>query len=164
MLVVLFSVMFSCTGKQLVRRFGGGGYPKGTGTTLVISLYKGLTVLKFFGCASFIVKDVGSVAKTKLSLLRVTLPVKVSFCAFRAVSCAVSICHKRITTRGGVLAFTACMALFPRLVTKPVIRCGAIRGRLVREGIALRSFSRKTFHFSINLTGGILLTGRVKDL
>lgn len=123
-----------------------------------------MTVLTIFGCAKVVARALGVLPFLGVPRLRVDLPVNVDFCAFRAVDCIVSICHSSTPISGGFVGFNACITLFPRLVTNPVIHCHSITRRLMGHHRALRVFAENMGLFVINLTGGMVVTGAVKAL
>lgn len=59
---------------------------------LILKLVLGFNVLKIVGCAGFVVRGLGTLFRVGLEKVRVLLPLKVSFCAFRSSKCLLSIC------------------------------------------------------------------------
>ncbi len=106
----------------------------------------------------------GCLFNTDVTFGNFTLPLNVSFCAFRVLSCAVSICHNRTKIRGSCCGFLLCIAVFPRLITKPVIHCISVRGRVRRERAATADFRCKIVHFARNVFGGVVLSAYTKTV
>lgn len=72
----------------------------------MVYLLVGLNVLFVFGCTGFVSTSVGSIlivlnVGVGVPRVSVLLPIKVSFCAFRTVKCAVSMCEGDVGPRSG---------------------------------------------------------------
>lgn len=158
----MLDVLLGCFYKVSVR--GGDRGRTGTGQSLIFTVAMGVILLIFFGCFKFLMRDAGALFKVDVPCERLTLPVKVSFCAFRRVSCVISMCQNGMGTRRDLMGCTLCMSVFPRLITKPVIYCKSVRGRLATEGVSKEGLKRKTVLFVVKLTGGTILTGAVKGV
>lgn len=160
--LVLFSDVFGCCVNARLRHLCCSSEGRGVG--LVFSVVVGLTMLLFFGCCKFLLGAVKKVVNVRVPRPRLSLPVKLSFCAFHGLSCLFSVCLDGIDTRQGFLAFSMCDAVFPCASTKPVMQCASVRARLGRHAVGVFGFNVNTRLFIGNLTGGILLTSGLSIL
>lgn len=83
-----------------------------------------LAILAIFKYYDFFVSEFGHLfgVSTDSLLLKVILPVGISFYTFQAIGYSIDVYHKKITPTRDVIAFFAYVAFFPQLVAGPIER------------------------------------------
>ncbi len=94
---------------------------------LVLSLVQSLGILGFFKYYGFFVESFAALLdsmgwQAHLPVLKVVLPVGISFYTFQSISYIVDIYRRRIAPAGSFLDFAAYVAFFPQLVAGPIER------------------------------------------
>ena len=83
---------------------------------LIVSLVIGLGLLGVFKYADFFIGSVNSVTGLGLPLLKLALPVGISFYTFQCISYAVDVYRGTVPPQKNLVAFGAYVSLFPQLI------------------------------------------------
>lgn len=89
---------------------------------LIVSLVIGLGLLGVFKYADFFIGSVNSVTGLGLPLLKLALPVGISFYTFQCISYAVDVYRGTVPPQKNLVAFGAYVSLFPQLIAGPIVR------------------------------------------
>ena len=106
-----------------------------TATNIVINL----AILAIFKYYDFFVSEFGQLfgISTDSLLLRIILPVGISFYTFQVLSYSIDVYHKKIEPTKDIIAFFAFIAFFPQLVAGPIERAT----NLLPQFLSNRKFS-----------------------
>lgn len=112
-----------------------------------------LTVLGFFKYYGFFVDSVSDLFETvgmgaNLPLLRVILPVGISFFTFQAMSYVIDV-HRRVIPPASMLDFGVYLAFFPQLVAGPIVRASEF----------LPQLAARRDPYDVDLTRALVLIG-----
>ncbi len=154
--------------------------PAGHSQVLALTMTVGLLLLTFFGCANFLCArfmvpltiPLLSTFKTDSTLTtfgrhalplvdRVILPINVSFCAFRTVTCMISATGSGYEPTGDYVSFVGCLTFFPGLTTNPVTHPKSLlpRVRALPSRAGIVSANGTAFLVVNKLFGGAIVTG-----
>ena len=105
--------------------------PKARKRLLLASIVVNLAVLGFFKYFNFFVDSAGALLEDlglspNLPLLRVILPVGISFYTFQSMSYAFDVYRRRLEPATSLLDFALYVAYFPQLVAGPIERAQAL--------------------------------------
>lgn len=89
---------------------------------LVTALVIGLGFLGLFKYADFFIGSVNTVTGLSLPLLKLTLPVGISFYTFQCISYAVDVYRGAVPPQKNLITFGAYVSLFPQLIAGPIVR------------------------------------------
>ena len=89
---------------------------------LTVSVVISLALLGIFKYADFFIDSVNAVTGLNLPLLRLALPVGISFYTFQSLSYTIDVYRGRVPAQRDPIAFGAYVALFPQLIAGPIVR------------------------------------------
>lgn len=114
-------------------------YQKGSGARqkkwfVVLSITTNLGILGFFKYYDFFIKSTTALLSSfdlhpSIPLLKVVLPVGISFYTFQTLSYTIDVYRGRIRSEKSLLNFAAYVAFFPQLVAGPIERASSLLGQ-----------------------------------
>lgn len=141
---------------------------------LTISLCSNLALLGFFKYFNFAVDNynetiawLGLPALHLDSVLRVTLPLGISFYTFQSMSYAIDVYRGHATGIKNFIDFACFVSMFPQLVAGPIIRFQEVADQLRHRTHTLAKFARGVSFFALGLAKKVLIAnpcGKVADL
>jgi alginate O-acetyltransferase complex protein AlgI len=141
---------------------------------LILSITSNLTLLGFFkyfnfGVDSFngLVAWIGMPSLHLDSVLRVTLPLGISFYTFQSMSYAIDVYRGHATAIRNFIDFACFVSMFPQLVAGPIIRFQEVADQLRERTHTLEKFARGVAFFSLGFAKKVLIAnpcGKVADL
>ena len=96
--------------------------PKGKKLWLVISVVVSLSLLAVFKYADFLVSNVNSLLGTNIPLLKLALPIGISFYTFQCLSYTIDVYRGNAQVQRNIVSFGAYVSLFPQLIAGPIVR------------------------------------------
>jgi alginate O-acetyltransferase complex protein AlgI len=145
----------------LARGMDASSSPRWRKLFLMVSLLGNLGLLCYFKYANFFLHSVEEAlnaagASASLPVLRVILPVGISFYTFEAISYSVDVYRKRIAAERNLAHFMLFILFFPHLVAGPIVRARDFLPQIPR----LKHWDWARLH----LGAGYFLMGLVKKL
>ena len=95
---------------------------KGKKFWLVVSVVISLTLLGIFKYADFFIDSFNAVTGLSVPLLRLALPVGISFYTFQSLSYTIDVYRGKVPAQRNPISFGAYVALFPQLIAGPIVR------------------------------------------
>ena len=89
---------------------------------LLVSVVTGVGLLGVFKYADFFIGSVNAVTGLGLPLLRLALPVGISFYTFQCLSYTIDVYRGNVPPQKNPISFGAYVALFPQLIAGPIVR------------------------------------------
>ncbi len=89
---------------------------------LTVSVVLSLALLGIFKYADFFISSLGAATGLSLPLLRLALPVGISFYTFQSLSYTIDVYRGRVPAQKNPISFGAYVALFPQLIAGPIVR------------------------------------------
>lgn len=141
---------------------------------LVVSMCANVALLGFFKYFNFSVDSYNAMIDSlglsgfRLdSVLRVTLPLGISFYTFQSMSYAIDVYRGDATAIRNFIDFACFETMFPQLVAGPIIRFQEVADQLRERTHTTTKFARGVAFFSLGLSKKILLAnpcGKIADL
>ena len=97
---------------------------------LVISCVVSLSLLGLFKYADFLLSSFHSLTGLSIPLLKLALPVGISFYTFQSLSYTVDVYRGTVPPQKNLISFGAYVALFPQLIAGPIVRYSDIAREL----------------------------------
>ena len=97
---------------------------------LTLSVITGIILLTIFKYADFFIGSFAAVTGLSLPLLRLALPIGISFYTFQCMSYAVDVYRGDVAPQKNIIHFGAYVALFPQLIAGPIVRYADIAREL----------------------------------
>ena len=103
--------------------FGLGiGYTKFKRFFLIVSILTGIGMLGIFKYADFFITSVNDLTGMSVPLLRLALPIGISFYTFQCISYTIDVYREHTTPQRNLIDFGTYVALFPQLIAGPIVR------------------------------------------
>ena len=98
------------------------GEGRGRKLWLTVSVVISIALLGLFKYADFFIGNVNAITGLSLPLLRLALPVGISFYTFQCLSYTIDVYRGRVPAQKNPISFGAYVALFPQLIAGPIVR------------------------------------------
>lgn len=89
---------------------------------LLVSVVVGVGLLGIFKYADFLIGSVNAVTGASLPLLKLALPVGISFYTFQCLSYTIDVYRGAVPPQKSLVSFGAYVSLFPQLIAGPIVR------------------------------------------
>ena len=89
---------------------------------LTVSVVVGIGLLAIFKYADFFVENVSAMTGISIPLLRLALPVGISFYTFQSLSYTIDVYRGNVAVQKNPISFGAYVTLFPQLIAGPIVR------------------------------------------
>ena len=131
---------------------------------LAVSIVSNLSLLGFFKYFNFAVDTWGALVSAlglghlqPEAVLRVTLPLGISFYTFQSMSYTFDVYRGRTRPLDDVVDFACYVSLFPQLVAGPIIRFSEIADQIRERSHTIEKFARGVAFFSLGMAKKVLL-------
>ena len=140
-----------CRGRRLSRLF------------LILSIAVSAGILGFFKYADFFIQNFNALTGLSLPLLRVALPIGISFYTFQLISYTVDV-YRGVPARRSFIDLAAYIALFPQLIAGPIVRYSQIAEQLSSRRHSLEKAALGIRRFVLGLGKKVLLANALGQL
>lgn len=131
---------------------------------LVISVAVPLIFLGIFKYADFILGSIGSLTGADIPLLKLALPIGISFYTFQALSYVVDVYRGDTPAQKNWINLAAYVVLFPQLIAGPIVRYTTIAEDLTERTLSFEKFSVGARRFIVGLGKKVLLADVLASL
>ena len=128
---------------------------------LILSVIVGIALLTVFKYADFFIQSFAAVTGMSLPLLKLALPIGISFYTFQCMSYAVDVYRGTATAQKNIITFGAYVALFPQLIAGPIVRYVDIARELENRTTTMDDAMAGIRRFLIGLGKKILLANQL---
>ena len=153
---------------------GDRSTPRRARVALVVSMCSNLSLLGFFKYFNFAVDSFNTAASAVGlgglgldSVMRVTLPLGISFYTFQSMSYAIDVYWRRAPALRNFIDFACFVSMFPQLVAGPIIRFSEVAAQLRSRTHTVTKFARGISFLSVGLAKKVLIAnpcGKIADL
>ena len=131
---------------------------------LTLSVLTGVAFLGVFKYADFAIDTVNRLTGLGIPLLRLALPIGISFYTFQCISYAVDVYRGDTAAQRNIIHFGAYVALFPQLIAGPIVRYVDVAAKLENRSTTREDFSQGLFLFLVGLGKKVLLANPFGEL
>ena len=124
---------------------------------LTLSVVFGAAMLGVFKYADFAVENFNRLTGLSVPLLKLALPIGISFYTFQCVSYCIDVYRGDTKAQRNIIDFGAYVALFPQLIAGPIVRYVDVAEDLQHRRVNWESVEEGLFIFLIGLGKKILL-------
>lgn len=132
--------------------------------TLILCIVGDIGALGVFKYADLVVNTVNSVAGTGLALLKLALPIGISFYTFQALSYTIDVYRGVVPVQKNPITFGTYIALFPQLIAGPIVQYKTVEEQLSGRRESAAQFSSGVHRFVIGLGKKVLIANQVGAL
>ena len=145
----------------LIERFRGKVWSR---VFLWLSVLTTLGLLGYFKYADFFIGSLNSAFGLSLPLLRVALPIGISFYTFQLLSYTVDVYRGDVAAQKNIIDFAAYVAMFPQLIAGPIVRYSDIAGQLTQRTHSLDKIASGIRRFVMGLAKKVLIANVLGQL
>ena len=131
---------------------------------LTVSVVISLALLAIFKYADFFIGSVNAVTGLNISLLRLALPIGISFYTFQCLSYTIDVYRGNAAVQKNIISFGAYVALFPQLIAGPIVRYVDVARELDSRAHSLEDFALGLRRFLVGLGKKILIANQLGEL
>ena len=131
---------------------------------MLISILVSLSGLIFFKYANFFITNVNNISGSSISVIRLLMPIGVSFYTFQFVSYTLDLYKQQIEVQRNILDFSTYVASFPQLIAGPIVRYSEIARDLTSRVHSWSRFAMGSRRFIIGLGKKMLLANTFGEL
>ena len=128
---------------------------------LTVSIAVGIVLLTVFKYADFFLQSFAAVTNLSIPLLKLALPIGISFYTFQCMSYAVDVYRGETVAQKDLIAFGAYVALFPQLIAGPIVRYVDVARELEHRTTTLEDAMAGIRRFLMGLGKKILLANQL---
>ena len=128
---------------------------------LTVSVIVGIVLLTVFKYADFFIQSFAAVTGLSLPLLKLALPIGISFYTFQCMSYAVDVYRGTAKAQKDPIAFGAYVALFPQLIAGPIVRYVDVARELENRTTTLEDAMVGIRRFLVGLGKKILIANQL---
>ena len=133
-----------------------------------VFLFTGVTInfslLLFFKYTDFFIQNINNFLKTDIKLLKLALPLGISFYTFQTVSYMIDVYRKDTIAQKNPIKLFLYVTFFPQLIAGPIVRYTDIEKELSYRTHSLSMISKGITRFVIGLGKKILIANVLGEL
>lgn len=127
---------------------------------MVFSAIVLLVPLLFFKYADFFLSNFSAVTGLPIPLLRLTLPLGISFYTFQIISYVIDVYRREVPTQKNPITFGTYVSMFPQLIAGPIVRYQEVAPQLTNRTHSLQQIAVGAERFVLGLGKKVLLANQ----
>jgi len=124
---------------------------------LLVSVVISVALLGLFKYADFFIGTFNSLTGLGIPMLRLALPVGISFYTFQCLSYTIDVYRQRVLPQKNILSFGAYVSMFPQLIAGPIVRYSDIDRMLEERTHSLEQCALGLRRFLVGLGKKVIL-------
>ena len=137
--------------------------PKGK-LLLSFSVAVPLGLLAIFKYADFLLGSVNSLTGADIPLLKLVLPIGISFYTFQAISYVIDVYRGDVPAQRSYISLATYITLFPQLIAGPIVRYTTVAEDLKNRRHSAEGISDGVFRFAVGLGKKVLIANLLGSL
>lgn len=158
---LLFMVFSIVQGYVFARLIGRGRRKK---LFLTLSLVLSFALLGYCKYADFFIENFNAVTGLSLPLLKIALPIGISFYTFQIASYEIDVYRGDVAAQHNFIDFAAYVAMFPQLIAGPIVRYRDIASQLKERTHSLEAAASGASRFAVGLGKKVLVANVLAQL
>ena len=124
---------------------------------MFVSLISSFSILAIFKYADFFIENVNSIFNSNIALLKLALPIGISFYTFQIASYTIDLYWGNIKLQKSFIKFMTYVSMFPQLIAGPIVRYSDIEKEIDDRKITRADVAYGVRRFTLGLSKKILL-------
>ena len=121
------------------------------------SVIGSLLALGFFKYADFFIENVNSIFESDIPLLKLALPIGISFYTFQTLSYTIDVYRGETPAQKSYIKLATYVTLFPQLIAGPIVRYTTVAEELQKRQHSLENFAVGIRRFAVGLAKKVLI-------
>ena len=139
-------------------------FPKFKKLFLILSLTLSLGFLGYYKYVDFFITNINNVTGLSIPLLKVALPIGISFYTFQLLSYNVDVYRGDVPAQKNFIDLAAYIALFPQLIAGPIVRYSDVAAQLKNRTHSWDKIALGARRFVLGLAKKILIANALGEL
>ena len=131
---------------------------------LLVSIAVGLGALMCFKYSDFFISNINALTGMNIPLLKLSLPVGISFYTFQIMSYNIDIYNGKTTAERNLATLATYITFFPRLMAGPIVRYADIEPELKSRRYSIEEFAKGAGRLIAGLAKKVLLSNVMAEL
>lgn len=161
LILMLLSITQGYIFGRLVEKYRGQKRAK---LFLTLSVVFSFLMLGYCKYADFFISSFNAVTGLSIPLLKIALPIGISFYTFQIVSYVIDVYRGDVSAQRNYINLAAYISMFPQLIAGPIVRYADIAGQLENRTHSTAKTSLGVRRFIIGLSKKILLANVLGEL
>lgn len=128
---------------------------------LISSITISLGMLGLFKYSNFVISNINYIFNNNFSLLKITLPIGISFYTFQILSYVIDVYENKVKVCNSVIDFATYVCLFPQLIAGPIVRYATIQKELNYRVHSYDKVSYGISRFIIGLSKKVIIANNL---
>ena len=124
---------------------------------MFVSLVGSFSILAIFKYTDFFIENVNTIFASNIKLLKLALPIGISFYTFQIASYTIDLYWGNIKLQKSFIKFMTYVSMFPQLIAGPIVRYSDIEKEIADRKITIEDVSYGVRRFVLGLSKKILL-------
>ncbi len=164
-LLMLFSIGIGFFAGILLERSRADSWRVMTpGRILAGSVFLFLAIFIFFKYTDFLISNVNGMLGTRIPLLKLALPIGISFYTFQIVSYLVDVYRQEVPAQKNIVSLAAYVAMFPQLIAGPIVRYSSVAEQLHKRKCTWGMLESGITRFVIGLSKKVLIANELGEV
>ncbi len=159
--LMIASILLGYIWGLLIERFKGRGPSK---LFMALSCVSGLGFLAYYKYADFFIENFNAVTGLSLPLLRIALPIGISFFTFQILSYTIDVYRGQTPAQRNIINFAAYVSMFPQLIAGPIVRYVDVARELEERSITAEKIYDGAVRFIVGLSKKVLIANLLGEL
>lgn len=131
---------------------------------LTVSAVFSLGMLGYFKYADFFIENFNAMTGFSLSLLKIALPIGISFYTFQILSYTIDVYRGTVKAQRNIITLGAYITLFPQLIAGPIVRYADVEKQLSERTHSFSKAAEGIRRFVLGLSKKVLLANTLGEL
>lgn len=131
---------------------------------LFLSVTISLGLLGYFKYADFFISNFNAVFGLSVPLLRIALPIGISFYTFQLLSYTIDVYRGTVAAQRNFITLAAYIAMFPQLIAGPIVRYSDVAAQLSKRTHSFEKLALGIRRFILGLAKKILIANALGEL
>ena len=132
-------------------------YDKFRKPILILTVIADLGFLFYFKYFDFVLSNINSIFNCDISLLKIVMPIGISFYTFQAMSYLIDVYRKEVKAQKDIYKLALYICLFPQLVAGPIVKYHDIEDAIDNREVSFEKVSYGVKRFIIGLSKKVLI-------
>ena len=156
-LLMLVSIVQGYLFGLLIEKYRG---QKAAKVLLTLSVLVSLGLLGYFKYADFFLASVNAVTGLSLPLLKLSLPIGISFYTFQVLSYVIDVYRGTTAAQRNFIDLAAYVSLFPQLIAGPIVRYSDVAAQLQDRTHSVSAAAEGVRRFTVGFAKKVLLANQ----
>lgn len=157
--LMIFSILVNYIFGRLMDK--NRGRQKRMKLLLVLSVVIDIGLLSVFKYTDFIITNVNAIFGSSFDLLKIALPIGISFYTFQAMSYTIDVYRDDVRVQKNLIDFGMYITMFPQLIAGPIVRYADVQDQLADRSVTTADFSEGIMRFVVGLGKKVLLANQM---